>query len=427
MTDSTWFLTLAFIAIALQGLTLFLAFFEPTLRYRIARKPPYPLDSSEFCKMIGAIAESEINSNSRVEVLTNGEHFYEAELAAIRAARRSINLEAYIFQRGDVTRRFVAALAERARAGVKVNVVCDAIGSFLMTRGYFKEVIEAGGKVEFYNPIRWYTLPRLNNRTHRELIVIDGEIGFLGGAGFADHWLKDSKKAKRWRDTMFRVTGEAVTQMQSAFLENWVEASGEVLTGPDYFSFKKVDAQSHILVVESTPSAGGSTRARMLFQTLLASAERLIEITTPYFLPDKSVRDEIICAITERGVDVRIIAPGKHSDHLLTRRSSRRLYGDLLKAGAKIYEYKRSMIHTKSLVVDGLWCAVGSTNFDHRSFGINDEVNLAAKDPALAARLREDFAHDLALSEEITYKKWMRRPFWERLHESLGWILERQE
>jgi cardiolipin synthase len=427
VTDSTWFLVLAFTAIALQGLTFFLAFFEPTLRYRIAKKPPFPLDSSEFCRILGAIAESDINTNSKVEVLTNGDQFYEAELAAIAQAQRSINLEAYIFQRGDLTRRFLSALAERARAGVKVNLVMDAIGSFLTTRGYCKELIDAGGRVEFYNPIRWYTLPRLNNRTHRELIIIDGAIGFLGGAGFADHWMKDTRSGRRWRDTMFRVEGEAVTQMQSAFLENWLEASGELLTGPEYFSFAKVNAKSHVMVVESTPSAGGSTRARMLFQTLLASAERFIEITTPYFLPDRSVRDELIRTMKERGVDVRIIAPGKHNDHLLTRRSSRRLYGDLLKAGAKIYEYKKSMIHTKSLVVDGLWCAVGSTNFDHRSFGINDEVNLAAKDEALAARLREDFAHDLALSDEITYDKWRSRPFWEKLHEGLGWMLERQE
>jgi len=180
------------------------------------------------------------------------------------------------------------------------------------------------------------------------------------------------------------------------------------------------------MIVESTPSPGGSTRARMLFQALLASAQKSMEITTPYFLPDKSIRDELIAAI-QRGVDVKIITPGTHTDHLLTRRSSRRLYCDLLKAGASIYEYKPAMIHAKTLVVDGLWCAVGSTNFDHRSFGINDEVNLAACDSVLAGRLREDFARDLAASEPVNYEQWRRRPVWERLHESLGWFVERQE
>ena len=205
------------------------------LRYRIARRPPYSLDSGDFSKVLGAIAESEINSNTKVEVLTNGDQFYEAELSAIRAAQKSVNLEAYIFQRGELTQRFIAALAERARAGVKVNVVVDSIGSFLTTRSYFRELTDAGGNVAFYNPLRWYTLPRMNNRTHRELIIIDGEVGFIGGAGFADHWMKDTRRMKKWRDTMFRVEGEAVTQMQSAFIENWLDTSGEVLTDPVYF------------------------------------------------------------------------------------------------------------------------------------------------------------------------------------------------
>ena len=226
---------------------------------------------------------------------------------------------------------------------------------------------------------------------------------------------------------MFRVEGEAVTNMQAAFLENWLEVSGEILAGPEYFPFWSVDGKAEVMVVDSTPSAGQSTRARLLFQILLASAERSIEITTPYFLPDFGVREELICAIRERGVDVRIITPGKHADHLLTRRSSRRLYGDLLKAGARIFEYKPSMIHTKSLVIDGLWCAVGSTNFDHRSFGINDEVNLAVRDEVLAARLQEDFARDVARSRSVSYEEWRKRPIWERMHEGLGWILERQQ
>ena len=180
------------------------------------------------------------------------------------------------------------------------------------------------------------------------------------------------------------------------------------------------------MVVRSTPS-GRSARNRMLFQTLLASAKRSIHITTPYFLPDGSAREELIRAVRERGVDVRIIVPGKHSDHLLTRRSSRRLFGSLLRAGIKIYEYGPSMIHTKSLVVDELWSVVGSTNFDNRSFGINDEVNVAASDPELAARLEQDFAADLLESQAVTYRGWRQRPFFERAHELLGKLLERQQ
>ncbi len=427
MTDSIAFVVLAVIAIALQALTVFVALFEPGLRYKITRRPSHPHNSQEFCQILAAFADAQIHKNTQVEVLTNGDKFYAAELAGIAQAKSSINLEAYIFQRGEVAQRFIRAMAERARAGVAVHVTLDGIGSFMTTRGYMRELLDAGGRVEYYHPFRWHTLPRMNNRTHRELLIIDGKIGFLGGAGFADHWYVGTQSMPQWRDTMFRVEGEAVTNMQAAFLENWLEVSGEILAGPEYFPFESVEADAEVMVVDSTPSSGQSTRGRMLFQILLASAERSIEITTPYFLPDFAVREELICAIRDRGVDVKIVTPGKHADHLLTRRSSRRLYGDLLKAGASIFEYKPSMIHTKSLVVDGLWCAVGSTNFDHRSFGINDEVNLAVRDEALAARLHEDFVRDVSHSRSISYEEWRSRPIWERMHEGLGWILERQQ
>jgi cardiolipin synthase len=421
------FFVIAVLAVAFQALTIFVALFEPPLKYRITRRPDYPLDSDEFCKLVSTLADSEMHSNTSVQVLTDGGEFYKAELEAIRDARRSVNLEAYIFQRGELTHKFVAAMAERARAGVRVNVVMDGIGSFATFRSYFRELCEAGGRVEWYHPLRWHTLPRFNSRTHRELLIVDGEIGFLGGAGFADHWYKSTKNSPRWRDTMFRVEGNAVISMQAAFLQNWLEASGELLAGEEYFSLRRNHGDMRAMIVDSTSSAAGSSRARMLFQILMASATEKIEITTPYFLPDKGVREELIAAMTARGVEVRIITPGKHNDHLLTRRSSRRLYGELLKAGAKRYEYQPSMIHTKALVVDGLWCAVGSTNFDHRSFSINDEVNLAAPDTTLARRLSEDFARDVARSEEITYESWRQRPVWEKMHEGLGWMLERQE
>jgi cardiolipin synthase len=181
------------------------------------------------------------------------------------------------------------------------------------------------------------------------------------------------------------------------------------------------------LVVDSSPGSGGSTRARILYQTLLASARKSLHVTTPYFLPDWSVRREMVRAVRERGVELKIIVPGRHSDHLLTRRSSRRLFGELLKAGARIYEYEPAMIHAKTMIVDGVWSVVGSTNFDNRSFGLNDEINLAARDSKLAARLAEDFSADLAASREVTYDEWRRRPVTERLHEWLGWVLERQQ
>ncbi len=425
--DSTAFLVIAIIGIALLGFMLFLALFEPGLAYKISSPTTEPLESEDFLCVLEAITDSKIHRHGRVEVLTNGEVFYEAELEAIRNAKESINIEAYIFQKGELTKKFVEALTERARQGVKVRMVIDAIGSFATWESYFAELRAAGGRVCWYHPLRLFTLARFNNRTHREIIVVDGRVGFIGGAGFADHWYKGQGKNPRWRDTMFRIEGEMVTSIQAGFIENWLEASGEILTERNYFPSNEIENRMDALVVDSSPSTGGSTRARILYQTMLASAQKTIHITTPYFLPDRSARAEMLCAIRERNVEIKIIVPGKHSDHLLTRRSSRRLFGDLLKAGAKIYEYEKAMIHAKTMMIDELWSVVGSTNFDNRSFGLNDEINLAARDTELAARLAEDFATDLAASHEVSYEEWQHRSIFERMHEWLGWVLERQQ
>jgi cardiolipin synthase len=425
--DSNAFLIIAVIAITVLCFLLFLALFEPGLAYKIASPTTEPLESEDFLCVLEAITDSKIHRCGRVEVLTNGEVFYEAELEAIRSAQHSVNIEAYIFQKGKVTRKLVEALTERARAGVKVRLVIDAIGSFATWESYFRELRAAGGCICWYHPLRWYTLAHLNNRTHREIIVVDGLVAFIGGAGFADHWYKGKGKNLRWRDTMFRIEGEPVMSLQAAFTENWLESSGEILTGRDYYPSSEIENEMETLVVDSAPGAGGSTRARILFQALLASAQKSIHITTPYFLPDKSVRRELVCAIRERNVEVKIVVPGKHSDHMLTRSSSRRLFGDLLKAGAKIYEYEKSMIHAKTLMIDGLWSVVGTTNFDNRSFGLNDEINLAARDEKLTARIAKDFAADLAESREVSYEEWRHRSIFERAHEVLGWVLERQQ
>jgi cardiolipin synthase len=427
--ESLAFFALQWIAIVFLGFMLVLALFEPSLPYKVTAIPSDPLDSPGFQRLLASLAGSHGHDGCKVEVLTNGEVYYEAELAAIREAKHSVNLEAYIFQKGEVTRRFLEALTERASAGVHVNLVLDAIGAFMTRSDYFAELRAAGGRVHFYHPITWYSLPRINNRTHRELIVIDGRVGFVGGAGFADHWLlrHGRKKKPRWRDTMFRVEGRIVRDLQSVFAENWLESSGDLLTDAGYFPPLEDHGDVEAMVVCSTPTTGRSARNRMVYQTLLASARETIEITTPYFLPDRSACKEMVRAIRERGVAVTILTPGQHSDHLLTRRSSRRLYGPLLKAGAKIFEYEPTMLHAKVLIIDACWTVVGSTNFDHRSFGINDEVNLASFDTALAARLQEDFRQDLRDSRRITYRKWYRRPITERAHELLGWLLERQQ
>jgi cardiolipin synthase A/B len=423
------FFVVQWVAIAFLGLMLFLALFEPPHPYRLSPSEWSALSSPEFRRTLAALSGGEVHDGNRIDVLTDAAAYYEAELQAIREARHSVNLEAYIFQKGRVTRRFVDALTERARAGVQVRVVLDAVGCFATWRSYFRELCEAGGQMAFYHPIRWYTLPRINNRTHRELIVVDGTVGFVGGSGFADHWLYPHGRRNRkpaWRDTMVRVEGPVVANLQSVFVENWLESSGELLADPAFFPPGSPLGTSLAFVVGSSPTSGGSTRARMLFQGLLAGAHKSIHITTPYFLPDASARAELIRAV-ERGVDVKIITPGRHTDHLLTQRSGRRLFGPLLRAGAAVFEFRPTMIHAKIMVVDGAWSVVGSTNFDNRSFGINDEVNLVAFDPRLAERLEEDFARDLTASRRVTYRRWYRRPYFERLHEWLGALLERQQ
>jgi cardiolipin synthase len=428
--DSTAYLVLSWIGLGFLSLMLFLALFEPSLPYRISKRPPLPLDSNQFRRLIAALGSSTFHPRNRIDVLVNGEVYYEAQLEAIRQARHSINIEAYIFQKGRVARSFLDALVERARAGVEVNMVIDAVGSFATWKRYFNELRAAGGRVFFYHPIRWFNLPRINNRTHRELMIVDGMVGFIGGAGFGDHWRYDHgrhARKRRWRDTMFRVEGPAVRDLQATFAENWLETSGEVLADMKYFRWCEEVGDSSAMVVASSPSTGRSARNRMIFQTLLAAAQKSIRITTPYFLPDRYARAELIRAVKERDVEVTIIVPGNHTDHLLTRRSSRRLFGRLLRAGAKIYEYQPAMMHAKTLLVDGMWSVVGSTNFDHRSFGINDEVNLVVYDPALTERLEEQFAADRAQSKAVNYREWSRRSLLERGHEWLGWLLERQQ
>ena len=425
--DSNTFLVIACFAIVAQSLLLFLALFEPGLDYKISQPDSCPPDSEEFMSILEALTDAHVTRHSRIEVFTNGENYYEAELAAMREAKHNINIEAYIFQKGKVADEFVKVLTERARAGVQVNLVLDSIGSFTTWDSYTAELRAAGGRVCWYHPFKWHTLPRINNRTHRELFIVDGRVGFIGGAGVADHWRYPVKETPRWRDSMFRVEGDAVANLQATFAENWLEASGEILAHKDYFPACEAEECTPSLVVNSSPSAGRSTRARILFQMLLASAQESILITTPYFLPDRSARAEMVRALKERGVKIRIVVPGKGSDHALTRSSSRRLYGDLLRAGAQIYEYSPTMNHAKTLVIDGMWSVVGSTNFDNRSFGLNDEVNLAAFDKKLAARITEDFERDCAESKIVSYEEWRRRSIFERAHELFGMLLERQQ
>jgi len=427
VTFSTSWAVVGGLCVLFVLLFLLSGIFGPMPRYAIAKSNHLPDNDSEaFLNVLESLADAKVNRTGELEVLTNGPSFYPAALEAIRSARQSICLEAYVFHSGEIARLYRDAMTERAKAGVEVNVILDAFGSWSATKAFLKPLIDAGGRVEWYNKVRWYSLSRMDNRTHRELLIVDGNIGFIGGAGVADQWWNGSGKHPRWRDTLVRVEGESVPNLVATFAENWLTSHGELLVGPRYFPEIQCSHKIVALVVNSTPTPGGSTRARVLFQMLLASAQSSISITTPYFLPDKGLVQEL-CHAVERGVRLTILVPGRKSDHMLTRSTSRGGYGALLRAGAEVFEYQPSMIHAKILVVDELWAVVGSTNFDNRSFGINDEVNLAVRDRDFAACLEEDMAHDLKESKRVSLEDWTHRPLTDRATEMLGWIVERQQ
>ncbi len=405
---------------------LFLLLFEPGLPYRV-RPSEAPPDSQQFLDYLSAIVNARPFTLDGVEVLNTGAATYAAELAAIRSARRSIHLEAYLFLRGRVADEVLAALEERARAGVRVRLIVDRYGSLRTPSGYFSALRRAGGRVFWYQPIAWYTLKRLNNRTHRDLLIVDAEVGFVGGMGVADYWVGPAGRGRPWRDTMVRVTGDIVKGLQTSFAENWLEASGEILPAEDFAPSPQVMPAGHgyALVVNSSPSEGRATRARMLFQILVASARRSILICNPYFIPDRSLCRELVGA-ARRGVSVTLLMPGAWNNHPMVRLASRRRYGLLLEAGVAIHEYQPAMMHAKVMVVDGAWSVIGSTNFDNRSFGLNDEVNVAFLQRSVAARLEADFAADLAHCRPIEMNEWRRRPLSERAFAVLARVLERQ-
>jgi cardiolipin synthase len=325
--------------------------------------------------------------------------FYPAYLKAIRRAKYAVNLEAYEFLEGQVGDELLAVLSERAAAGVEVRIVVDALGSYTTPSSYFDGLRAAGGQMCWYHPLRWNTWPKMNNRTHRKMLIVDGETGFIGGADIADHWLHDTS-VPTWRDTVFCVEGEAVAGLISAFCENWLESSGEILSSSKQFDFRSAPGGTESFVVSSTPHGGG-TQARILFQALINSARHTIRITTPYFIPDRSAREALVEAIEKRGVRVQILTAGPLIDHPIVRKLSHRSIRRLLLAGAEIHEYQPSMIHAKIMTVDGVWNVVGSTNFDHRSFALNDEVNLAVLDSELASTIEADFFDDLEQSRQL--------------------------
>jgi len=402
---------------------LMVVLFTPHIPYHIEAE--IDARSAHFVQVLESTLQTTMTHGNRVDVFTNGERFYPAMLSAIRIARESINLECYIFKEGEIGQQFSAALCERARQGVRVTIVLDAIGNLGTFQRVSRPLREAGCRVEPYQHITWYRLGRLNNRTHRELLVVDGRIAFIGGAGVADWWARGEGGAPAWRDMMVRVEGPLVSDIQGIIAENWLECCGEILTRPDTFKPRQPTGSADGFALKSSP-ADRSTSSRVLFQMLVEGANESIAICTPYFLPDKAFREAFI-RTAGRGVTIRVIVPGPHTDQRWVRLASRRMFGHLLRAGVRIYEYQPGMTHVKSLVVDELWSAVGTTNLDNRSFEHNDEVNAVFRDRDIARRVLGDVDGDIANSRQITLHDWQHRPVWEKLVGAVAWILERQQ
>jgi len=384
----------------------------------------YGVGDPQFVRAMNVMLGPALVPGNRTRALVNGDEIFPEMLEAIRGARKSITFEMYIYWKGAIGEQFTAALEERARSGVKVHVMIDALGSQKIEKTVLGRLRDAGARVELYNPVRWDTIARMNNRTHRKIMVIDGAVGFTGGAGIGDEWSGDAQDAEHWRDTHFRLEGPAVAQMQAAFMENWIEVTGEVLHGPEYFPELRPVGDELAQFVVSSPGGGGES-AQLLYLMSIAAARRSIQLSAAYFVPDDNEVRQLVEA-RGRGVRVQIIVPGPATDSAAVRRASRSTWGELLRAGVEIYEYQPTFYHVKVMTVDGLWVTVGSTNFDTRSFSTNDEANLNVYDRAFAAEGERIFERDLGRSRRITLEEWEARPLREKLLEHAAGLLSSQ-
>ncbi len=375
----------------------------------------YSVSDPQFKREMGVLLGPAILPGNTVTDLENGDEIFPAMLGAIHSARKTITFETYIYWSGDVGKKFAHALSERARAGVHVNVTIDWVGSISMDAALFKQMGDAGVNVQRYRPLRWYTLSRLNNRTHRKLLVIDGRIGFTGGVGIGDEWQGHAQDPDHWRDVHFRIEGPVVAQIQSAFNDNWIKTTGEVLNGTDYFPALPATGSMEAHMFHSSP-AGGSDSMLLMYLMSIAAADHSIDLDAAYFIPDDLITKALIAA-RHRGVRIRILMPGKNTDSDIARVASKAGWGPLLLAGIEMYEYEPTMFHNKVLIVDHEMVSLGSTNFDLRSFQLNDEASLNVYDHAFAERMTAVFEQDLKPTRRYTYETWKNRPWKEKFSE----------
>jgi len=390
-------------------------FYGRGIEYQIEHR--YAVSDTQFLRTMGSLVEPGILASNRITTLRNGDQIFPAMLGAIRKAERSICLESYIYWSGEIGELFTQALVERAEAGVRVHVVLDWIGSRKIDRSLITRMRKGGVQVERYNPLVWYAPTRLNHRDHRKLLIVDGRIGFTGGAGVADIWKGNADSPEHWRDSMYQLEGPAVAQMQGAFMDNWTKTTASVLHGDAYFPPLEPAGEHFAQVFKSSPREG-TEDIRMMYLVSIAAARKSIRLSASYYVPDELTSQEFIEAC-QRGVQVEIILPGARTDSRIVKHASRGDWGPLLEAGVKIYEYQPTMFHCKSMIVDDIWVSVGSANFGNRSFRLNDEANLNVYSKTFAEEQIRIFEEDKRRAREVTYDNWKKRSLWDRFMETV--------
>ena len=372
--------------------------------------------------IIAGITNAHIHCDNSAELFEN-EAIFEAMLRDMRAARQSIHLETFVWSTGSLTRRFIDTMRRKVDEGVKVRVIVDAIGAIASDDDEFAAMREYGIELTHYRPIKRLDIRRFNNRTHRKLLVIDGSTGYVFGHGISDEWLGNAENKHNWRDTGVRLQGAVVQDLQSVFLQDWVQVTGHLPADPRYFPDPA--PSGHVVAHVATSAPGAQSSVAHLYKLAMASARQEIIIQNPYFSPDLYVA-ELLAQRAQSGVAVHLMVPGKHTDAPMVRRAGCSLYLAMLHAGVRIYEYKPTLLHQKIVIVDGIWSHIGSTNFDERSLALNSEIGVGLLSENLAAQLKESFQRDLQVSRELQLPAWQQRPWYQRLIDRCAYLMHDQ-
>lgn len=383
------------------------------------RAGPPGVSDSMFVRTFEVLTQTQLFAGNSIKLLANGDGTYPPLYADMRAARRSLIVQLYYCKPGVVADSFKAILTEQARRGVQVRVLFDAFGSQSLTDGYIDSLKTAGIRVAQFRPFNWTSLHKAQNRSHVRVIIADDSVAYTGGFGLADYWLGDGHHKDQWRETNVSFTGPAVLQLQAAFAIAWAEATGELLTGRFFFGTvpPSQDSSANQLagLLFAQPTLG-STPAERFLALSIAGAKKRLYITNAYFIPDDDQR-RLLAAAVKRGVDVRVLTAGQETDLKSVRYAAHANYEELLRAGIRIYEFQPAMIHSKTMVVDGIWATAGSMNFDNRSTAFNDESNIVAHDTTFARAVETAFLDDLRFSHEFKLEQFRRRSIFQKILE----------